>query len=133
MFDDLRPANFGSIGRNSTLIGQGHIVNGSLQPMTSGAQQIMTFVVGDDNHKAKTFYISLRAVDRDGLVGDVSNIIAAPFPAQIESSGSRLSTKAIVGIAIGSLLVLLLVGVISYLIAKKKYLSYSKAETRSKP
>lgn len=128
MFDDLRPTSFGS-SRNSTLVVQEHVSNGSLQPLPSGSKQIITFMVGS-NLQAKTYYVAMRAVDKSGLVGPVSNVVSAPFLAEEDLSTSGLSTKAIVGIVIGAFLAILLIAGIAYLIARRKYLSYGKTNTR---
>lgn len=130
MFDDLRGTNFGS-SNNSTLIQQEHIVNGSLQPLIAGSQQIITFVITTTNEETKPYYIALRALDRSGQAGLPSNIVSAQFPSDEPASG--LSTKAIIGIIVGSLLGVLLIVVTTYIIARQKYLSYDAADTRSKP
>ncbi|XP_057365308.1 calcium-activated chloride channel regulator 1-like isoform X2 [Daphnia carinata] len=130
VFDDLRGTNFGS-ANNSTLVQQEHVVNGSLQPMVSGSQQIITFVVMMKSEDTRTYYIALRAIDASGQAALPSNIVSAQFP--LNEPASSLSTKAIIGIIVGSLLGLLLIAAIAYLIHRKKYLSYSAAGTQSKP
>lgn len=129
VFDDLRGTNFGS-ANNSTLVQQEHVVNGSLQPMVSGSRQTITFVMTMKNEETRTYYIALRAIDRSGQVALPSNIVSAQFP--LDEPASGLSTKAIIGIIVGSLLGVLLIAAIAYLIHKKKYLSYEAADTRSK-
>ena len=102
--------------------------------MAAGSIQTLTFLVNDSNsYDEKTYFVALRALDRTGLASQASNIVAAPFPAENEEPvTSRLSNQAIVGIAIGSLLATVLIVVISYLIAKKKYQSNDQADNRSK-
>ena len=129
MFDDLRATNFGSKTDNSTLVQQEHLLNGSLQPLESGSKQIISFVIQVDSvGLSKAYYIALRALDRSGQAGVASNIVSAQFPSDESTTG--LSTKAIIAIAVGSLLGCLLIAAISYLIARKKYLSYDEAKTR---
>lgn len=129
MFDDLRAANFGSKTGNSTLVQQEHVLNGSLQPLESGSTQIISFVVkAESSSVAKTYYIALRALDRSGQAGAASNVVSAQFPS--DATASSLSTKAIIAIAVGSLLGCLLIAAIAYLIARKKYLSYDEAKTQ---
>lgn len=82
------------------------------------------------NEETRTYYIALRAIDRSGQVALPSNIVSAQFP--LDEPASGLSTKAIIGIIVGSLLGVLLIAAIAYLIHKKKYLSYEAADTRSK-
>ncbi|XP_057365309.1 calcium-activated chloride channel regulator 1-like [Daphnia carinata] len=130
VFDDLRETNFDS-ANSSTLVQQEHVVNGSLQPMVSGSQQIITFVVMMKSEDTRTYYIALRATDASGQAALPSNIVTAQFP--LNESASSLSTIAIIGIIVGCLLGLLLIAAIPYLVHRKKYLSYKAADTQSKP
>lgn len=132
MFNDLRAVNFGSKTDNSTLVQQEHVLNGSLQPLESGSMQIISFVmkVESSSSAAKTYYVALRALDRSGQAGTASNIISAQLSPSGDGPASSLSTKAIIAIAVGSLLGCLLIAAIAYLIARKKYLSYDEAKTR---
>lgn len=131
MFNDLRAVNFGSKTDNSTLVQQEHVLNGSLQPLESGSMQIISFVMKvESSSSAKTYYVALRALDRSGQAGTASNIVSAQLSPSGDGPASSLSTKAIIAIAVGSLLGCLLIAAIAYLIARKKYLSYDEAKTR---
>lgn len=133
MFDDLRPNNFNSTG-NSTLVLKEHVIFGSLQPLPSSSKQTITFLVDISKLEEKSCFVALRAIDRAGHYGEVSNIVSAPFPLEEAlPNNTGLSTKAIVAIVIGSLLGVLLIAALSYLIVKKKYLTYSRTETQPKP
>ncbi|XP_046656009.1 calcium-activated chloride channel regulator 4A-like [Daphnia pulicaria] len=131
VFNDLRAVNFGSKTDNSTLVQQEHVLNGSLQPLESGSMQIISFVMKvESSSSAKTYYVALRALDRSGQAGTASNIVSAQLYPSGDGPASSLSTKAIIAIAVGSLLGCLLIAAIAYLIARKKYLSYDEAKTR---
>lgn len=132
MFNDLRAVNFGSKTDNSTLVQQEHVLSGSLQPLESGSMQIISFVmkVESSSSSAKTYYVALRALDRSGQAGTASNIVSAQLSPSGDGPASSLSTKAIIAIAVGTLLGCLLIAAIAYLIARKKYLSYDEAKTR---
>lgn len=132
MFNDLRAVNFGSKTDNSTLVQQEHVLSGSLQPLESGSMQIISFVmkVESSSSAAKTYYVALRALDRSGQAGTASNIVSAQLSPSGDGPASSLSTKAIIAIAVGTLLGCLLIAAIAYLIARKKYLSYDEAKTR---
>jgi hypothetical protein len=131
VFNDLRAVNFGSKTDNSTLVQQEHVLNGSLQPLESGSMQIISFVMKvESSSSAKTYYVALRALDRSGQAGTASNIVSAQLSPSGDGPASSLSTKAIIAIAVGSLLGCLLIAAIAYLIARKKYLSYDEAKTR---
>jgi hypothetical protein len=113
------------------LVQQEHVLNGSLQPLESGSMQIISFVMKvESSSSAKTYYVALRALDRSGQAGTASNIVSAQLYPSGDGPASSLSTKAIIAIAVGSLLGCLLIAAIAYLIARKKYLSYDEAKTR---
>ena len=116
---------FGSAG-NSTLVD--HAVNGSLQPLEAGSRQTITFVLKEDG--AKTYFIAMRATDKNGLTSQASNIVSVQFTTTIEPE-SGLSKQALFGIIVGCIFGVLLIVLIIYLIAKKKYCSYTKASTKS--
>lgn len=131
VFDDLRVDNFGS-AINSTLVLQQHVINGSLQPLESGSRQIISFVLKDDsNSGAVTYFIALRAVDRSGQAGQASNIVSAQFYSNEPASG--LSKQALIGIIVGSVFGAILIAAVLYLIARKRYNSYTEADTGPKP
>ena len=143
VFEAVRDAAFAPGGSyDSVLIDElNDIVNGSLQPLESGSQQSATFLLifpFNRTMNATNYYVALRAVDKAGNFGPASNVASLQLTSREEpdeplvEDPSGLSTKAIVGIALGSLLAVFLIIFVVCLIVRRRYQSYRQTETNPK-
>ena len=62
------------LGKNSTLINERDLVLGSMVPLPSGGQQILTFAMRGGALLDKTYFIAMRSVDQANTTSPVSNI-----------------------------------------------------------
>jgi len=142
IFEAVRDLAFETNSVDSMLVDEMRdLVHGSLQPLESGRQQSATFNLIFSSNKtmnATTYYVALRAVDKVGHYGPASNVAFFQLASREEEHpvdqqpSSWLTTKVIIGIAVGSVLGVALIIAIILLIIRRKYQSYRQTETNSK-
>ena len=128
-YDDLREKNFPSGSVNATIMHDVlDVINGPIQPAESGAIESISFQPAKMS-RGVTYYVALRGIDEAGNSGQASNIVSIRFEEDVSGNQGGLSTKVIIGISIGAVLLAILVAMVIFLVIRKRKNSHQPVST----